>query len=114
MAQTTANWLDHVLPPTPLRQFVLTLPPPLRARLGYDGPLLGAVCRTFVDSILAFYRRRMAPHDPRTRQGQSSAVTVLQRTSSDMTLNPHLHVLALDGLFVPGCQAIRKLTRKRH
>jgi hypothetical protein len=104
MAQTTANWIDHVLPPTPLRQFVLTLPHPLRARLGYDGPLLGAVCRTFVDSILAFYRRRMASLDPRARQGQGGAVTVVQRTSSDMTLNPHLHVLALYGLFVPGAQ----------
>ena len=32
MAQTAANLLDHVLPSTPLRQFVLTMPFELRRR----------------------------------------------------------------------------------
>jgi hypothetical protein len=52
MAQTTVNWLDHLLPPTPLRQYVLTLPHPLRARLGYDGPLLGAALLARSDAVL--------------------------------------------------------------
>ncbi len=33
--------------------------------------------------------------------GQSGAVTVVQRCSSDLRLNPHFHTLALDGVFVP-------------
>jgi hypothetical protein len=86
MAATSANWLDHLLPATPLRQFVLTLPHPLRARLGYDGPLLAAVCRIFVDSVLGFYRRRLGPQvgAARARLGHGGAITVLQRVSSDM------------------------------
>jgi hypothetical protein len=32
--------------------------------------------------------------------GQSGAVSVVQRTSSDLRLNPHLHVILLDGVFV--------------
>jgi hypothetical protein len=100
MAATAANLLDHVLPPgAPLRQWVLTLPYPLRARLAYDGPLLAAVCRLFVDTVLAWYRRRMAVEG--VRDGQSGAVTVIQRTSSDLRCNPHLHVLVLDGVFAP-------------
>ena len=36
----------------------------------------------------------------RVGTGQSGAITVTQRTSSDLRLNPHLHQLALDGVFV--------------
>ena len=50
MCQTALNLTEHVLPPVALRQWVFTLPHPLRARLGYDAPLLGAVTRLFVDS----------------------------------------------------------------
>ena len=31
--------------------------------------------------------------------GQSGAVVVVQRTSSDLKLNPHLHVVLLDGVY---------------
>jgi hypothetical protein len=38
MAETAANLVEHVFPTeAPLRQFVLTLPFELRARLAYDG-----------------------------------------------------------------------------
>jgi len=32
--------------------------------------------------------------------GQSGAVSVVQRVSSDLKLNPHLHTILLDGVFV--------------
>lgn len=58
MAETSANLVEHVLPSAaPLRQFVLTLPFEVRARLAYDGKLLGDVCHAFVDSVLGWYRR---------------------------------------------------------
>ena len=34
------------------------------------------------------------------RSVKSGAVTVVQRVSSDLRLNPHLHTVALDGVFV--------------
>jgi hypothetical protein len=99
MAQTAANLADHVLPPSaPLRQFVLTLPFELRARLAYDGELFGEVTRLFVDSVLGFYRRTMRDRY-RIEDGQSGAVTAVQRTSSDLRLNPHAHSVAVDGVF---------------
>ena len=97
MAQTALNLVDHVLPPVGLRQFVLTLPFELRARLAYDGKLLGAVTRVFSDSVLGFYRRRLRALDGVS--GNSGAVTVVQRTSADLRLNPHLHALLLDGVY---------------
>jgi hypothetical protein len=69
---------------------VLTLPFELRARLAYDCTLLGAVCRTFVDSVLAWYRRHL--RDRCVKGGKS--------VSSDFQLNPHFHNISLDGVFV--------------
>ncbi len=98
MAATAANLVEHVIPRgAPLRQWVLTLPFELRARLAYDGELLGAVCRTFVDSVLAWYRRKLRARG--LWDGKSGAVTAVQRVSSDFRLNPHFHSLALDGVF---------------
>jgi len=97
MASTAANLLEHVLPPSPLRQWVLTVPFAWRARLAYDGELLSAVTRVCVSTILAFYGARMK-FDGVTG-GQSGAVVVVQRTSSDLKLNPHLHILFLDGVY---------------
>jgi hypothetical protein len=100
MAQGAANLLDHVLPKVGLRQFVLTVPFPLRARLAFDGKLLSAVGRVFVDSVLGWYRRRMRDHG--AKDGRSGAVTVVQRVSSDLRLNPHWHAIFLDGVFRAG------------
>jgi hypothetical protein len=41
-----------VLPKVALRQWVLTVPFELRARFGFDGKLLGAVSRLFVDTVV--------------------------------------------------------------
>jgi hypothetical protein len=36
MADTTAHLVDHVLPHVAVRQWVLTLPIPLRSRVAFD------------------------------------------------------------------------------
>jgi len=97
MASTAANLVEHVLPPSPLRQWVLTVPFAWRARLAYDGELFGAVTRVCTSSILGFYTERMKKEG--VSGGQSGAVVVVQRTSSDLKLAPHLHVLLLDGVY---------------
>src|SRR5262249_25867771 len=102
MAQTTANLLDHVLPQTPLRQWVLTVPHALRTRLAYDRVLLARVGRLFVATVLGFYRRRLGDLRVHPGRGQSGAVTVVQRTSADLKLNPHLDSVFLDGVYAPG------------
>ena len=103
MAQTAANLVDHVLPPAvPLRQFVVTFPFGLRSRLAYDGKLLAAVGRVVDDSLLGFYQRHLRDHHGIV--GKSGAVTVVQRASSDLRLNPHFHAVVLDGVLAPNAQ----------
>ena len=107
MAQTAANVIDHVLPPdVPLRQWVLTFPFELRARLGFDAKLLSAVCGVVNASLLDFYVRALRDRMTgpptgleRGRKLQSGTITVVQRTNSDLRLSPHLHVIALDGVY---------------
>jgi hypothetical protein len=96
MNAIAANLIERVLPPqSGLRQWVLTFPFPWRRRLAQDGALLGDLTRIFVETVHALYAERAA------REGalgaKTGAVTVVQRTSSDLGLNPHLHVVALDG-----------------
>jgi hypothetical protein len=73
---------------------VLTFPFAWRRRLAQDGELLGALPRIFVQTVHRFYAERDGSPGAKT-----GAVTVIQRTSSDLRLNPHLHVVFLDGAY---------------
>jgi len=77
MCQTAASLVEHVLPLVSLRQWVFTFPFQLRARLGFDGKLLGAVTWTFVDSVLGWYRRRL-----RTSLGERALAARSSRCSA--------------------------------
>ena len=76
MCQTALNLTEHVLPPVPLRQWVFTLPHPLRARLAYDAPLLGAVTVRGRFDIL-----RRSRIDVARISGNSRAVIVIRDQS---------------------------------
>jgi hypothetical protein len=99
MSEGALNLVDRVLPDVPIRQFVLTVPFPLRFPLAFDGKLLGQVVRVFTDTVAGWYRRRHVERG--LPPGETGAVTVIQRANSDLRLNPHLHVLFLDGLYSP-------------
>jgi hypothetical protein len=55
------------------------------------------VTRLCVSTVLGFYTARVKKEG--VAQGQSGAVVVVQRTSSDLKLNPHLHIIFLDGVY---------------
>jgi hypothetical protein len=97
MCATAANLIEHVLPEVALRQWVLTFPFAWRKRLAMDGALLSALTRIFVTSVHALYAKRArvrgVPH------AKTGSLTVVQRTSSDLRLNPHLHAVLLDGAY---------------
>ena len=50
--------------------------------------------RIAVETVLTFYAARAGDGGLGAKSG---AVTAVQRTSSDLRLNPHLHLIALDG-----------------
>jgi hypothetical protein len=83
----------------PVRQWVLTLPHPLRYRCAYDRELASQVLRAFLRSLFAELRRRVRRHWG-VHAEQCGAVTFLQRFGSALNLNLHYHTLALDGAYV--------------
>jgi hypothetical protein len=87
-----------VLPEVALRQWVLTFPFPWRRRLAQDGALFGALTRILVESVERMYEERAVRRGALSAT-KSGAVTVVQSTSGDLRLNPHLHVLFLDGAY---------------
>ena len=97
MCATAANLMEDVLPDVALRQWVFTFPFPWRRRLAQDGALLSMLSRICVDAVHTLYAERAAACGALT--AKTGALTVVQRTSSDLRLNPHLHVVFLDGAY---------------
>jgi hypothetical protein len=58
MSETAAYLRDELLPEAPYRQWVLTVPWALRARLSVDRRLLSDVLSSFLRPIFAWQRRR--------------------------------------------------------
>jgi hypothetical protein len=77
MSDTAAQLVDRVFPRVPVRQWVLSLPRPMRYVLARDAKLLGRALRIFVSEIVRRYKRR-ARHRPAS-EVLAGAVTGIQR-----------------------------------
>ena len=97
MHDTAAHLVDRVLPDVPYRQWVLSLPRPLRFLLAYRPQFLRPVLQTFLRAVFAWQRR----HARRAGivDGRPGAVTFIQRFGSSLNLNIHFHALLPDGVF---------------
>jgi len=98
MAERAAHWMDRVIPAVGVRQWVLTVPWKRRFLLARNPGLLRGVHTIAIRQIYAWYRERVARRGGGV--GQTGSVTVIQRFGSALRLNPHFHILALDGCFV--------------
>jgi hypothetical protein len=98
MADTAAHLVDRVLPEVPVRQWVLTLPYPLRFRCAWDSRLTSDVLRAFLRALFADQRRRARQHLA-IQTGRCASVTFIQRFGSALNLTPHFHSLVLDGVY---------------
>ena len=58
MVDTAARLADQVLPPVPVRQWVLSLPFKIRYRLAYDGKLIATLLAVFLRAVSGWYRRQ--------------------------------------------------------
>ncbi len=94
MNQGAARLVDNVFPRAPVRQWVLSLPMPLRFRLAWDGALCREVLATFLSAVFAHYRDATGLPD-----GRGGAVTFEQTFGSSLNANLHFHALVLDGVF---------------
>ncbi|WP_145194735.1 transposase [Planctomycetes bacterium Poly30] len=119
MAQTAAHLVDRVFPDVDVRQWVLTVPKPLRLAMAMNAELCREVTRAHLRAVSASYKRRgQVTLDRQQQQGQGDleaaapsvpeppvrldigAVNSTQRFESSLGLNVHPHTLYLDGVYV--------------
>lgn len=97
MTESAALLVDEVFPQQPVRQWLLSLPYPLRflfaSRLALMGRVLGIVYRVIATHLIrqAGFTRKSA---------HTGVVTLIQRFGSALNLNIHFHMLFLDGVYV--------------
>ena len=97
MAETAALLVDEVFPERPVRQWVLSVPHPLRFLFANDPETMGAV--------LGVVHRCLAAHligkaGLSSKSAHTGAVTLIQRFGGALNLNVHFHMLLLDGVYV--------------
>ena len=105
MAETAAHLVEHVLPQQPIRQWVLSFAYPLRFLFATRPAVLSEVLGIVYRAISTFLVRRAGL---RVHAGAcTGAVTLIQRFGSALNLNPHLHMLFLDGAYALDGEAPR-------
>ena len=103
MTQTAAHLADRVIPPVPVRQWVISVPKRLRGFLADRPAAVTALTRIFLDEIerllgdaIGLVPDASARSSLRPRLG---AVSFLHRFGSALNRHVHLHACVTDGLF---------------
>ena len=94
MAESAALLVDDVLQGYPIRQWVLSLPIPLRLLLARYPSELGKVLGIIHRAISTHIVNRAGFSN---KQAKTGAVTLIQRFGSALNLNIHFHMLFLEG-----------------
>jgi len=98
MTDLAKHLVTRVLPRVRVRQWVLSLPFDLRLRLAFHHDLALEVHELMARAIESRYRARARKLGHKGARGGS--VTVIHRAGSDLRLNIHFHLLALDGVYI--------------
>ena len=105
MAQTAAHLVDRVIPPVPVRQWVISVPKRLRCFLADRPSAVAALTRIFIEEIERLLCTAAGStrdgHRPSVARPRLGAVSFLHRFGSAINHHVHLHACATDGVFVP-------------
>jgi len=97
MAAASVHISDRVLPDVPVRQFVLSVPYELRMLLASRSEVLSALIRIAMRVVLGFYRKR--GRELGLGRVEAGALSFVQRSGGSLNSNPHLHSIAIDGVY---------------
>ena len=97
MVESAALLVDEVFPVHPIRQWVLTVPFPLRFLFAAYPELMGKVLSIVTRAISTHLAHQAGMSK---REAPTGAVTLIQRFGSALNLNIHFHMLFLDGVYV--------------
>jgi hypothetical protein len=103
MAQTAAHLADHVIPPVPMRQWVISVPRRLRGILADRPQAVTTLSRIFLEEIERLLCHAADLPTARDAAGQArprlGAVSFQHRFGSALNQHVHLHACVTDGVF---------------
>jgi len=99
MNEQAAHLVDRVLPKTPYRQFVLTLPGELARIVAFDTALATAVFGAFADEVARWQSAVARAQGIERPEAEAGCVLEIQRFADGARLFPHAHALVPEGVF---------------
>ena len=99
MTDSAALLVDEVLPHQPMRQWVLSVPFPLRFLFASNPKVMTSVLAIIYRAITTHLTHKAGFAKTEVKTG---AVTLIQRFGSALNLNIHFHMLFLDGVYIGG------------
>src|SRR5215813_1948993 len=100
MAQTAAHLVECVIPWVPTRQWVVSVPIPLRYWTASSQDLTATVHTIIRSTIAQYYVNQAVQGGVERSQVYPGSVTFIQRFGSALNLNVHYHLLFLEGVFL--------------
>jgi hypothetical protein len=96
MADSATLLVDEILPHQPMRQWVLSVPFPLRFLFASNPRVMTRVLAIVYRTIATHLTHKAGFTKP---MAQTGAVTLIQRFGGALNLNIHFHMLFLDGVY---------------
>jgi hypothetical protein len=100
MAQLAAHLVEQVIPWVPTRQWVVSVPIPLRYWMASSKDLTATVHTIIRRAIAQYYVNEAVKLGMDRKNIQAGSLTFVQRFGGSINLNLHDHVLFLEGVYV--------------
>src|SRR5262245_19887918 len=100
MAQTAAHLVEQVIPWVPTRQWVVSVPVPLRYWMAASQELTAQVHNIIRTTIGQYYMNKAVTRGLKRANMQPGSVTFIQRFGSAINLNLHFHCVFLEGVYL--------------
>jgi hypothetical protein len=97
MAEAATHLTQNVLPMVPYRQFVVSFPIPLRYWLHTNKRFASEVFGLVAREIHRYYLHKA--HAAGIANATPGSIAFIQRWGSALNLNPHLHIICIDGVY---------------
>src|SRR5713101_754033 len=105
MAQTAAHLVECVIPWVPTRQWVVSVPMPLRYWMSSSQALTAQMHTIIRTTIAQYYVNQAVKRGVERQQVQPGSVTFIQRFGGALNLNVHLHCIFLEGVYLDRAEA---------
>ena len=100
MAQTAAHLVEQVIPWVPTRQWVVSVPIPLRYWMASSQDLTATVHTITRTTIAQYYVYQAVQQGLPRQKVQSGTVTFMQRFGGALSLNLHFHFVFLEVVYL--------------